>query len=57
MREIVRSIQGNNTQFATIEWDGKDMYNYEIIMLQSDDNDDLQPFNETIEALYKKWGT
>jgi hypothetical protein len=55
MREIVRSIQGNNTQFATIEWDEKDLYNYEIIMLQSDDNDDLQPFNETIEALYKKW--
>lgn len=55
MREVVRSVQGNNTQFAAIEWNEKDLFQYEIVMLQSDDNDDLQPFNEAIEMLYKKW--
>ncbi len=55
MREIVRSAQDNNAQFAAIDWNEKDLFQYPVLLLQSNDNSDERLFNEAIEALYKKW--
>lgn len=55
MREIVRSVQENNAQFAAIEWNEKELFQYEVLLLQSNDNEDQRLFNEAVETLYKKW--
>ncbi|MDZ4807939.1 MAG: hypothetical protein SGI96_06670 [Bacteroidota bacterium] len=55
MREVVRSVQEDNAQFAAIEWDEKELFRYPVLLLQSKDNEDQKLFNEAIEALYKKW--
>jgi hypothetical protein len=55
MREIVRSVLDNNTQFAAIEWKETDLFQYDILLLQNADNTNEQEFNENVEALYKKW--
>ena len=55
MREVVRSVQEDNAQFAAIEWDEKELFRYQVLLLQSSDNEDEKLFNEAIEALYKKW--
>ncbi len=55
MREVVRSVQENNAQFAAIDWNEKELFQYKVLLLQSSDNADQRLFNEAIEALYKKW--
>ena len=55
MREIVRSAQENNAQFAAINWNEKELFQYQVLLLQSNDNSDERLFNEAIETLYKKW--
>ncbi|MGB4935476.1 MAG: hypothetical protein WBO30_00560 [Ferruginibacter sp.] len=56
MREIVRSASGNNTQFAAIDWESADMFNYPVFYFESADHEaDPLPFHENIEWLYKKW--
>ena len=55
MREVVRSVQESNAQFAAIEWDEKELFQYRVLLMQSNDNEDEKLFNEAIEALYKKW--
>ena len=55
MREIVRSAQENNAQFAAIEWNEKELFQYQVLLLQSNENEDQRLFNEAVETLYKKW--
>jgi archaellum component FlaC len=56
MREIVRSVQENNTQYAAIEWNELDIYNQQLFYFESDDHiAEALAFHENIEVLYKKW--
>ena len=55
MREIVRSAQENNAQFAAIDWNEKELFQYQVLLLQSNENSDERLFNEAVETLYKKW--
>ena len=55
MREIVRSAQENNAQFAAIDWNEKELFQYQVLLLQSNENSDERLFNEAVEMLYKKW--
>jgi archaellum component FlaC len=56
MREIVRSVKDNNTQYAAIEWNEHDIYNQKLFYFESDDHAaDALVFHENIEVLYKKW--
>lgn len=55
LREVVRSVQGNQTQFAAIDWSGEEIFRYKVLLMESSDNEDQQQFNEAVEALYKKW--
>ena len=56
MREIIRSAEGSNTQYAAIDWDNGDPFNYAVFYFESTEHDsDPLPFHENIESLYKKW--
>ncbi len=56
MREIIRSAENNNTQYAAINWESGDLFNYTLFYFESADyeNDPLL-FHENVEWLYKKW--
>jgi chromosome segregation ATPase len=56
MREIVRSVKNNNTQYAAIEWNEQDVYHQTILYFESESHaDNPLAFHENIEQLYKKW--
>jgi chromosome segregation ATPase len=56
MREIVRSVKENNTQYAAIEWNEQDIYSQQLFYFETDDHAaDALAFHENIEVLYKKW--
>jgi hypothetical protein len=56
MREIIRSAENNNTQYAAINWESSDLFTYAVFYFESanHENDPL-PFHENVEWLYKKW--
>ena len=56
MREIIRSAENNTTQYAAIDWESGDPFNYALFYFESAGHEhDLLPFHENIEWLYKKW--
>lgn len=56
MREIIRSTENNNTQYAAIDWESGDPFNYSLFYFESAGHEqDALPFHENIEGLYKKW--
>jgi hypothetical protein len=55
MREIVRSNKNSLQQHAAIDWDSDNQLIYHITLLQNEDNNDELAFNNSVEAMYKKW--
>jgi hypothetical protein len=56
MREIVRSENSfGHQQFAGIEWNAENIFNYDILLIENSNNITPQAFNENIEFFYKKW--
>lgn len=56
MREIIRSAENNNTQYAAINWESSDLFTYTVFYFESADHEhDPLPFHENVEWLYKKW--
>jgi len=56
MREIIRSAENNNTQYAAINWESGDLFNYPVFYFESADHENAPlPFHEHVESLYKKW--